>query len=85
MLGLIVVAGIKKGLMFGLANPLKSGLWLLLAGFLISLSLVSTSAKAEDLYFIHNDHLGTAQVVTDKDQAVVWQGATSLLRRLKKL
>ena len=74
MLGLIVVAGIKKGLMLGLANPLKSGLWLLLAGFLISLSLVSTSAKAEDLYFIHNDHLGTAQVITDKDQTVVWQG-----------
>ena len=74
MLGLIVVAGIKKGIMLGLANPLKSGLWLLLAGFLISLSLVSTSAKAEDLYFIHNDHLGTAQVITDKDQTVVWQG-----------
>ena len=74
MLGLIVVAGIQKGLMIGLVNPLKSGLWLLLAGCLISLSLVSTGAKAEDLYFIHNDHLGTAQVITDKDQTVVWQG-----------
>ncbi|PCI45261.1 MAG: hypothetical protein COB51_09080 [Moraxellaceae bacterium] len=36
--------------------------------------MVSTGVKAEDLYFIHNDHLGTAQVITDKDQAVVWQG-----------
>ena len=24
-------------------------------------------------YFIHNDHLGTPQVVTDKDKKVVWQ------------
>ena len=73
MLGLIVV-GIKKAIMLRLTSPLKSGLWLLLAGILISLSLVSTGAKAEDLYFIHNDHLGTAQVITDKDQTVVWQG-----------
>ena len=74
ILSLIVVAGIKKAIMLGLTSPLKSGWWLLLAGILISLSLVSTGVKAEDLYFIHNDHLGTAQVITDKDQTVVWQG-----------
>ena len=62
MLGLIVV-GIKKAIMLRLTSPLKSGLWLLLAGVLISLSLVSAGAKAEDLYFNHNDHLGTAQVI----------------------
>jgi len=74
LLGLIIVAGFKKAIMLGVTSPLKSGLWVLLAGTLISLSLVSTGVKAEDLYFIHNDHLGTAQVITDKDQAVVWQG-----------
>ena len=74
MLVLIVVAGIQRGLMLGLANPPKSGLWLLLAGIMISFSLVSMGAKAENLYFIHNDYLGTAQVITDKDQTVVWEG-----------
>ncbi|MBL4580902.1 MAG: RHS domain-containing protein, partial [Gammaproteobacteria bacterium] len=74
LLGLIIVVGFKKAMIFGLSSPLKAGFWMLFAGVLISLSLVSTAVKAEDLYFIHNDHLGTAQVITDKDQAVVWQG-----------
>lgn len=26
------------------------------------------------MYFIHNDHLGTPQVVTDESQTVVWEG-----------
>lgn len=33
---------------------------------------VSTAAYAETYYF-HNDHLGTPQALTDKDQNVVWQ------------
>lgn len=39
----------------------------LLAGF-------NQANAATQLYFIHNDHLGTPQVVTDENQTVVWEG-----------
>lgn len=40
---------------------------------LVSLML-SNAVRAEmTMYFIHNDHLGTPQVVTDENQSVVWQ------------
>jgi len=29
---------------------------------------------ALEVYFVHNDHLGTPQVITDKNQQVVWKG-----------
>lgn len=36
-------------------------------------ALVAQQAHAEmTMYFIHNDHLGTPQVVTDENQSVVW-------------
>lgn len=31
------------------------------------------SLKAQDIYFIHADHLNTPRVVTDKDQTIVWR------------
>ena len=38
-----------------------------------TLSLMATSTYADmQLFFIHNDHLGTPQVVTDENQSVVW-------------
>lgn len=36
--------------------------------------IVAPVQAATQMYFIHNDHLGTPQVVTDQSQAVVWQG-----------
>ncbi|MEX2475971.1 RHS repeat domain-containing protein [Marinobacter sp.] len=33
-----------------------------------------TAQAASQLYYIHTDHLGTPQVVTDSDQQVVWEG-----------
>ncbi|MBU6953834.1 RHS repeat domain-containing protein [Hahella sp. HN01] len=37
-------------------------------------TLLSAQAHAEaDLYFIHSDHLGTPQAMTDSDQNVVWK------------
>ncbi|ABC28243.1 Rhs family protein [Hahella chejuensis KCTC 2396] len=37
-------------------------------------TLLSAQAHAEaDLYFIHSDHLGTPQVMTDNEQNVVWK------------
>ncbi|WP_317933571.1 RHS repeat-associated core domain-containing protein [Halioxenophilus sp. WMMB6] len=38
--------------------------------FLLASTLVQADSK---LYFVHNDHLGTPQVVTDQAQNVVWQ------------
>jgi len=38
--------------------------------------LLSSFVKGDSqIYYIHNDHLGTPQVVTDKDQNVVWSTA----------
>ncbi len=39
---------------------------------LFSLGLLLGTANAETLYF-HNDHLGTPQALTDKDQNVLWE------------
>ena len=30
-------------------------------------------STVEGLYFVHNDHLGTPQVITDESQVIVWQ------------
>ena len=43
-------------------------------GLLISLLLTSPAQAAKQLLFIHNDHLGTPQMVTDQNQTVVWEG-----------
>ena len=37
------------------------------------LGTVGANSEA-DLHYVHNDHLGTTQVLTDKDQNVVWKG-----------
>ncbi len=42
---------------------------------LVTLIFVTESQAA--MYYFHTDHLGTPQVVTDKDQTVVWQGEYS--------
>lgn len=44
-----------------------------LLGFLLLVASLATQAQTT-LYFIHNDHLGTPQVVTDQNQQVVWEG-----------
>jgi RHS repeat-associated protein len=44
----------------------------LLAFTAISLFASAAHAKTE-MYYIHSDHLGTPQVLTDKDQQVVWR------------
>lgn len=36
-------------------------------------ALMSSAHAEMTMYFIHNDHLGTPQVVTDENQSVVWQ------------
>lgn len=45
-------------------------------GYVIAdaIRLVNISPTATDeLFFVHNDHLGTPQVITDQHQAIVWQ------------
>jgi RHS repeat-associated protein len=46
-------------------------IWAVLIAFLFS-----SSVQAATFYY-HNDHLGTPQVLTDENQAVVWQGEYS--------
>lgn len=35
-------------------------------------AVVVHDAESTELYYIHNDHLGTPQMLTDQDQSVVW-------------
>ena len=46
----------------------------ILAGLVIACFWVSQIHASTQMYFIHNDHLGTPQVVTDQSQMVVWEG-----------
>ena len=39
----------------------------------LSFALANIASAEMEMYFIHNDHLGTPQVVTDENQSVVWQ------------
>ncbi|WP_196160180.1 RHS repeat domain-containing protein [Reinekea sp. G2M2-21] len=42
--------------------------------FLLMVGLTSLSVSANsNMYFVHNDHLGTPKALTDSNQAVVWQ------------
>lgn len=50
--------------------------WANVAGWLIAIMLLLPAIKSHaetGIYYIHNDHLGTPQVVTDQAQSVVWQ------------
>ena len=39
-----------------------------------AISLLASAAQARtEMYYVHSDHLGTPQVLTDKDQQVVWR------------
>lgn len=41
--------------------------------FIFTLVFMWTASTHSATYFIHNDHIGTAQVITDDQQNVVWQ------------
>lgn len=43
------------------------------AGLFLSLLVISAQTQAATYYF-HNDHLGTPQVLSDSNQAIVWKG-----------
>ncbi len=47
-----------------------------IAGALVVALLLTGCGGDEEtaLYFVHSDHLGTPEVVTDKDKAPVWEG-----------
>lgn len=48
--------------------------------------VLSANANAESqLYFVHTDHLGTPQVVTDKNQNVVWKGEYTPFGEVKEV
>ncbi len=43
------------------------------ASVFITILLALCGPAQADVYFVHNDHLGTPQTISDKDQQVVWQ------------
>ena len=44
--------------------------------FALQIALVDdTNTPEEETYFVHNDHLGTPQKITDDTQTVVWAGS----------
>lgn len=48
--------------------------------------VLSANANAESqLYFVHTDHLGTPQVVTDNNQNVVWKGEYTPFGEVKEV
>ena len=47
------------------------GRWLL--GLALTTLLISAGTARAATYFYHNDHLGTPQVLTDKNKEVVWK------------
>jgi len=49
---------------------------LLVIGLMLSGLACSAPAMAR-IYYIHNDHLGTPQVLTDQNQTVVWRADTA--------
>jgi RHS repeat-associated protein len=53
-------------------NTQKYPISLLIGLFTVIFGITSALAE-EQLYFYHNDHLGTPQVMTDEDQNVVWE------------
>ena len=58
----------------GKGNSMNTRMKALLATAALMLTAWHSAAHAEmSLYYIHNDHLGTPQVVTNEDQNVVWQ------------
>jgi RHS repeat-associated protein len=44
-----------------------------LKAFVLFLFILSHVATAAEIYYYHNDHLGTPQVMTDENADVVWQ------------
>lgn len=52
------------------ANNMK----ILFSALLSVVFLLNTITAHSATYYFHNDHLGTPQVLTDVNQAVVWQG-----------
>lgn len=42
--------------------------------FTLLCALAASSAPASSLYFVHTDHLGTPQKITDGAQQVIWEG-----------
>ena len=45
-----------------------------LIGLVLACFITIPVQSGTEMYFIHNDHLGTPQVVTDQSQTVVWEG-----------
>ena len=58
----------------GKGNSMNTRMKALLTTAALMLMAWHPAARAEmSLYYIHNDHLGTPQVVTNEDQNVAWQ------------
>jgi RHS repeat-associated protein len=59
--------------MNGSTKKITSVTTLVLKAFVLFFFILSHVATAEEIYYYHNDHLGTPQVMTDKNADIVWQ------------
>lgn len=52
---------------------------------LLTLALSSVAQAASKIYYVHTDHLGTPQVLTDQNQSVVWKGEYTPFGEVKEV
>ena len=63
----------KRTMMTSVQNIKKTKSVMAFFLILLGVAFPHVSWANQTMYFIHNDHLGTPQVVTDANQSVVWQ------------
>jgi len=71
MLIIAVYTGAKR---FLLVNKVWHQRKKWLAVLVAAIAMISSATQAEELYYIHTNHLGAPSVLTDEEQNVVWEG-----------
>ena len=70
---LLIIAGVILGMaaykQLGVGKVLKRGI----IGIGVALGLLANSATADDIYYVHTDHMNTPELVTNAERNVVWK------------
>ena len=66
--GVFMLVGAWK--YYGVGRAIRKSM----VGLGLLLSLLGGNASADQIYYVHSDHLNTPSVVTDQNKQVVWQG-----------
>ena len=76
-IGLYLQATLSSGFLFFSRKILKIAA--------LGVLFVSGFSWGDDIYFVHSDHLGTPQIVTDKNKNVVWKGEYTPFGEVKEV